>query len=133
MLKKTGKRDYSIPKHYRPIALLNIIGKMLESILATRIEFIANKHTMLSKSHMGGRKKTSVEATLHISTNKIHINKTQKLVTIVLFLVGSGVYDNVSQDRSLHNLRKRRMKLVSMVMVSQTIRSKLRHWCGGKI
>lgn len=36
-LRKPGKETYADPKSYLPIALLNTIGKALESILATRI------------------------------------------------------------------------------------------------
>ena len=36
-LRKGGPRDYRQPKSYRPIALLNTISKILESIVATRI------------------------------------------------------------------------------------------------
>ena len=37
ILRKIGKEDYSQPKSYRPIALLNTLGKVLESIIAIRI------------------------------------------------------------------------------------------------
>ena len=37
VLKKPGKPDYSQPKAYRPIALLNTIGKALEKVVADRI------------------------------------------------------------------------------------------------
>ena len=36
-LRKGGPRDFRQPKSYRPVALLNTLGKILESIIATRI------------------------------------------------------------------------------------------------
>ena len=36
-LRKAGPRDYRVPKSYRPVALLNTLGKVLEAVVATRI------------------------------------------------------------------------------------------------
>jgi hypothetical protein len=36
-LRKSGPRDFRQPKSYRPVALLNTLGKILKSIVATRI------------------------------------------------------------------------------------------------
>lgn len=109
VLRKIGKGDYSIPKHYQPIALLIIVGKVLESILATRMGFMADKHDMLLKGHMWGRRGMGVEKALHTLTDKIHANRAKKLVTTALFLDVFGAYDNVSHQRLLHNLCKRGM------------------------
>src|SRR5438045_6494355 len=38
-LRKTGKDDYTKPKSYWPIALLDTIGKIMESIIAIRISY----------------------------------------------------------------------------------------------
>ena len=40
-LRKPGRGDYSIPKNYRPIALLSTMGKALESIVANRLAWAA--------------------------------------------------------------------------------------------
>ncbi|KAF8660768.1 hypothetical protein AX14_007331 [Amanita brunnescens Koide BX004] len=37
IIPKPGKPDYSIPKAYRPIALLNTLGKLLTKVLANRL------------------------------------------------------------------------------------------------
>lgn len=46
VLPKPGK-DHSTPKSYRPIALLNTIGKAMEFILAKRIAYLAETHGLL--------------------------------------------------------------------------------------
>ena len=44
-LRKAGKDSYSKPGSYRPICLTSYIGKLLEGIIAMRIEqFIASKN-----------------------------------------------------------------------------------------
>ena len=108
-LKKSNKGDYSQPKHYRPIAFLNIMGKTLEAIVAARIGYMADTHDMLPDTHMGGRRGTTVDTALHSLLGKIHTAKINKHITTVLFLDVSGAYDNVNHQRLLHNLRKRGM------------------------
>lgn len=71
-LQKAGKDDYSDVKAYRPIALLNTLGKVLESILADRISYLFEAHKLLSITHTGGRKVTSTEHALHYLVAKTH-------------------------------------------------------------
>jgi hypothetical protein len=47
MLKKPGKSDYTNPLAYRPIALLNTLGKVLEAVISNRIKFITKTHDLL--------------------------------------------------------------------------------------
>jgi hypothetical protein len=46
-LKKPGKLDYIIIKIYHPIVLLNTTGKILESIVASRLSVLAEKYQLL--------------------------------------------------------------------------------------
>lgn len=43
-MKKPEKVDYIIPKTYRLIALLNILGKVLENIIVKKITYLAEKY-----------------------------------------------------------------------------------------
>ena len=54
VLPKPGKKDLTIAKSYRPISLLDTLGKALESILAQRIAIAVEKHRLLPKGHLGG-------------------------------------------------------------------------------
>jgi YD repeat-containing protein len=47
VLRKPGKDDYTDPKAYRPIALLNTIGKLMDSIIARRISYVTEAHPVL--------------------------------------------------------------------------------------
>ena len=44
MLRKPRKPDYSIPGAYRPISLLNTLGKLLEAVIARRLSYLAEKY-----------------------------------------------------------------------------------------
>jgi hypothetical protein len=48
ILRKEKKPDYSKPKTYRPIALLNTLGKTLKGIIAERIIKTAEDNQLLS-------------------------------------------------------------------------------------
>ena len=71
-LRKPGKGDYSIPKNYRPIALLSTLGKALESILANRLAWAAETHGLLPNLHLEGRRGISSEAAVHVLVELIH-------------------------------------------------------------
>ena len=57
IIKKAGKPDYSAPKAYRPISLLNCLGKISEKIMATRLAHMAERHHLLDRLQIGGRPK----------------------------------------------------------------------------
>ncbi|KAG0156962.1 hypothetical protein PDIDSM_4145 [Penicillium digitatum] len=52
-LRKAGPRDYRMPKSYRPVALLNTLGKVLEAVVATRIAWLVEEHKLLPDTHLG--------------------------------------------------------------------------------
>ena len=54
--KKPNKKSYSIFKVYRPIAILRIIRKALESVLVNRLAWAAEIHALLPNLHLGSRR-----------------------------------------------------------------------------
>lgn len=55
VLQKLGKPDYSIPRAYRPISLLNTLRKLLEIVIARRLSYLAKKHGLLPDTQFRGR------------------------------------------------------------------------------
>ena len=108
-LRKPGKDDYTEPKAYRPIALLNTLGKALESIIASRLTYLADTHQLLPSRHTGGRKLASTDHAIHLLLQRIHKAWADGQVASLLLLDVSGAFDNVCRPRLLHNLRKRRI------------------------
>jgi hypothetical protein len=47
VLRKLQKPTYDVAKAYRPIALLNTLGKVLEKIVARRVSALAEEHDLL--------------------------------------------------------------------------------------
>lgn len=110
-LKKPGKEDYTTPKAYRPIALLNTLGKAVESIMARKITYLAEKYNLLPSTHMGARRGRSTESTLELLTEQVHTvwGQGKNKVATLLSIDVSGAFDTVSHPRLLHNLRKRQI------------------------
>jgi hypothetical protein len=63
-LKKIDKRNYTISKMYRSIALLNIIEKILEFIMSKKISWITKTYQLLFDMFMKCRKNRSIETIL---------------------------------------------------------------------
>jgi hypothetical protein len=54
VLHKPGKPNYSIPKAYRSIALLNTTGKLLMAVVADHQTYILEHHHLLPNMYFGG-------------------------------------------------------------------------------
>lgn len=110
VLRKQGKSDYQLAKSYRPVALLNTLGKFLESIVARRISYAVESEALLPRTYLGGRRGISTDHAIHIIIDRIKTAWGKgKAVVSLLMLDVSGAYDNVSHARLLHNLKKRRL------------------------
>jgi len=103
-LRKAGPRDYRIPKSYRPVALLNTLGKILESIIATRIAWAVEEFKLLPDTHLGGRRGISVDHAIQLILDRVHRAWGDGKVASMLLLDVAGAYDNVSHERLISNM-----------------------------
>ena len=111
-LQKPNKGDYRVAKAYRPVALLNTLGKALKSVIARRMSWMVETYQLLPKTLLGGRKGVSTEHAVHTLMGVIQGTwNSNTPVTSLLMLDVSGAFDNMSHQRLLHNLRKRRIPL----------------------
>ena len=72
-LKKTDKKDYITPKVYRPIALLNIMKKILKSIMTQRLINMAETDDLLPHNQMRARRGREIDTALQFLIEQIHI------------------------------------------------------------
>ncbi|KAF8626740.1 hypothetical protein AX14_011433 [Amanita brunnescens Koide BX004] len=75
IIPKPKKSDYTAPKSYRPIALLNTLGKLLTKVIANRLQFDAAANRLLHDGQCGGiQKHATIDAGLalldFINTNR---------------------------------------------------------------
>ncbi|KAF8677922.1 hypothetical protein AX14_004740, partial [Amanita brunnescens Koide BX004] len=65
IIPKPKKADYTVPKAYQPIALLNTMGKLLTKVLANRMQFDAAAYSLLHEGQCGGiRKHATIDASI---------------------------------------------------------------------
>ncbi len=98
ILKKPNKPDYSAPKAYRVISLLNCLGKVSERILARRLSYLAKTTHLLYYTQIGGRlRKSAIDAALLLA-NKVEQNYQISLKTSTLFLDVKRAFDHVAKN-----------------------------------
>jgi hypothetical protein len=73
LLRKLKKEDYLNSKVYRLIAFFNTLKKVLKAVIAERIRFAAETHTLFSNTQIKGRRIRSTETALQLITNKIYM------------------------------------------------------------
>ncbi len=61
-----------LSKAWRPIALLNTVGKLIEAAAAKRLRDAAEAHALLPDFQMGARLGRSTETALELLTEQIH-------------------------------------------------------------
>jgi ribonuclease HI len=113
VLRKPGKPDYSQPGAYRPISLLNTLGKLLEAVVARRLSFYAEHYGLLPDTQFGGRPGRTTEQALLVLANAI--DKAwykQKVVTLVAFDL-KGAFNGVNQTSLDARLQSKGIPLVA--------------------
>lgn len=114
-LKKPGKNkaDYTKPGAYRPISLLNTMGKILETVMAKRLSFLAESFRLLPDCQFGARTRRSTETALEFLTEQIHTvwNQGRDKVASLLSLDVASAFPTVSHKRLIHDLRMKGIPL----------------------
>ena len=106
VLRKPGKPDYTEAKAYRPIALENTLGKVMESIVADVISYLTEEHQLLPPQHYGGRPGRNTEDAMMVLAETIHKAWRENDIFTAVFLDVAGAFNNVHHKRLIHNLRK---------------------------
>ena len=107
VLRKPGKPRYNIPKAYRPIALLNMMAKVLTALIADLMTFYTETHQLLPAHHFGGRPGRTTTDAVHLLVHKIKDAWQKRQVTAVLFLDIEGTFPNAVTSKLEHSMRKR--------------------------
>ena len=109
-LKKPGKDTYSKPGSYRPISITSYIGKLLERILANRIEnflSVKNLHDPYQEGFSKGKNSIRYLNRLNLG---IHADKTHDLTILCLFIDFEKAFDSVWVKGLIYKLAKINIK-----------------------
>jgi hypothetical protein len=99
---KPKRADYSLPKAYRPISLLECCAKLLEKVVATRILYDLNAFSVLPSSQFGSRDgHCAVDAALALAHTAQQGRAAGFPVALLLFDI-QGFFDNIRRDRLVY-------------------------------
>ena len=94
---KPNKPDYTIPKAYRPISLLECCGKLLEKIVARRIMSDLNTFNLLPNTQFGSRDyHCATDAALVLAHTAQQGLASGYPVATLLFNI-QGFFDNINR------------------------------------
>jgi len=127
VLRKPGKPDYSQAKAYRPIALLDTLGKALEKAVAIRITGIAESFDLLPRHQMGARAGRDTLTALELLIEQTHTvwNSGPRWVASLLSLDMAGAFNNASHPRLLHILRSKGLPITLVTWVQSFLTGRL--------
>jgi hypothetical protein len=66
VLKKLGIKNNFVPAAWRPIVLMNYLGKVLKAVVARRITAPSEEHSLLPPQQMGARPGRSTDTALEM-------------------------------------------------------------------
>ncbi|MBW0502316.1 hypothetical protein O181_042031 [Austropuccinia psidii MF-1] len=92
IIRKSSKDDYTDPNAYRPIALLNTLGKLFEKIFNDRLVYWAKQSNALHQGHVGGRPGRCINDAFTMLSTWIHHKWREKKVVVGLFLYVKSAY-----------------------------------------
>jgi hypothetical protein len=111
ILKKSKKKNYTNVNTYKLIVLLNILDKILKSMIARRINDLTKTYDLLFVNQMNERKNRNCKTILKLLTKQIHMiwNMSKNKMTTLLSMNVIKAYNHISREKLLHNLKKKRI------------------------
>jgi hypothetical protein len=98
---KLDKPNYSLPKAHRPISLLETMSKLLEKVVAKRMQYDIVKHKLIHANQFGGCAHSScLDAGLALLHDVQEAHRQGLKVGILLFDV-RGFFNNVNHGRMM--------------------------------
>lgn len=106
MLQKPNKADIFSPHAHRPIALLSILGKGLERLIAKHIARIAIRNKVLSMQQFEALPNRSAVDITTCFTHHVERALNEGRTAIMLTLDIKGTFDSVLSERLVRRMRE---------------------------
>jgi hypothetical protein len=99
VIPKPKRADYTLVKNFRPISLLECLGKLLEKVVAKLIYRDMSKHALVPTTQFGGRNASStLDAGLTLLHDIQSAHQAGLRAGILLFDI-QGFFDNINHER----------------------------------
>ncbi|RAL58046.1 hypothetical protein DID88_009541 [Monilinia fructigena] len=106
IIPKPNKADYTNPRSYRPIALLSVLGKGLERLVAKKMSWLAIHYKTLASQQFGALPlRSSVDLTTCVTHDIESALKAGQKTTLLTMDV-KGAFDAVLPGRLINRLRE---------------------------
>ena len=102
LFKKTNR---TLPKFYRPISLLPIIAKLLDTLINNQLMQHLTTHNIISPTQYAFRPNSNTTLALQTIIDQLLRHIKQKHPTLAVYIDLSKAYDTVSHSKLLHKLR----------------------------
>ena len=99
IIPKPDKTDYTLPKAYHPISLLECMSKLLEKVVANRIQHDITALDLVPTNQFSGRQHSSCTDTGLTLLHNIQTTHAAGLKCAILLFDIQGFFDNVNHGR----------------------------------
>ena len=105
VIPKPKRADYTLAKNFRPISLLECLGKLLEKVVAKLIYRDMSKHALVPTTQFGGRNASStLDAGLTLLHDIQSAHQAGLRAGILLFDI-QGFFDNINHERLVQTFK----------------------------
>jgi hypothetical protein len=99
-------KDKTLPVNYRPISLLPIIAKVLDTLLNNQLMTHLTDNNIISPTQYAFRPNSSTTLALQSILNRLHHNTHQHHPALAIYVDLSKAYDTISHRKLIDKLRK---------------------------
>ncbi len=107
VLRKPNKPDYTTPKAYRPITLLDTMSKTLLSCIARTLTVESERHELLERHQFGARPGHTTTDALHMLNSFVKDTWQKGDVAVGLFLDIKSAFPSVNHAMLEHDMHMR--------------------------
>lgn len=122
IIRKPGKEDYTQPKSYRPIGLLSVLGKIIEKMMVTRIQW----HILptLNNKQYGFTPQRGTEDALYDLVGFLKEGIRRKDIVLLISLDIEGAFDNAWWPTLKQQLKTKRCPRNLYLMVCSYLKDR---------
>ena len=98
------KKDRTLPKFYRPISLLPILAKLLDTLINNQLMQHLTTQNIIYPTQYAFRPNSNTTLALQTIIDQLHRHIKQKQPTLAVYVDLSKAYDTVCHSKLLHKL-----------------------------